>query len=222
LAANRAAYFLFAETMTPALAKTASHEFLRRHSVEVNETLPLIEAVEELRPQDARSVAIRSVVLGYVIGIGFGADARRLKASLEQFGLFEHASAQERVLLSRSEHSQQEKVNATWLTECVQSLAWCLGLVELDPFRRCDDDLASHFPQPFTNPTGFIAEATLRPMDNIYQQADLHYRLHWAARNARLKGNRSNVDEGLISERRKALDWVVGVEQDWDEIPLGT
>jgi hypothetical protein len=208
--------------MTPTLAKAASHEFLRRHSVKVNETLPLIEAIEELRPQDAQSVAIRSVVLSYVIGIGFGADANRLKASLEQFGLFEHTSACEQDLLARSEHTQQEKVNATWLTECVQGLAWCLGLAELDPFRRCDDDLASHFPAPFTDPRGFISGATLRPLEEIYQQADLHYRLHWAARNSRLMGSRSTVDEGLISERRKALDWVIGVETDWDEIPLDT
>ena len=208
--------------MTPALAKTASHEFLRRHSVPVNETLPLLESVEELSPQDARSVATRIVVLNHVIGIGFGADANRLRASLDEFGLYEHASTRERDLLSRSEHTQQEKVNATWLTECVQSLTWCLGLVELDPFQRCDDDLANHFPRPFTDPSGFISEATLRPRHEIYQQADLHYRLHWAARNARLMGHQSTVDEGLISERRKALDWVIGVEADWDEIPLDT
>jgi hypothetical protein len=208
--------------MTPALAKTASHEFLRRHSVEVNETLPLLESFEELMPQDARSVATRTVVLNHVIGIGFGADASRLRAALEEFGLFEHASAREQDLLSRSEHTQQEKVNATWLTECVQSFTWCLGLVELDPFQGCDDDLASHFPRPFTDPREFISQATLRPLDEIYQQADLYYRLHWAARNARLMGHQSTVDEGLISERRKALDWVIGVEADWDEIPLDT
>jgi hypothetical protein len=208
--------------MTSAVAKATSHEFLRRHCVEVNETMPLIEALEELSPQDAPSVATRSIVLCYVIGIGFGADARRLKASLDGYGLYGHASAQEQALLSRSEHTPQEKVNATWLTECVQSLAWCLGLVELNPFQRCDDDLASHFPQPFTDPKGFISTASLRPIDEIYQQVDLHYRLHWAARNARLMGRRSTVDEGLVSERRKALDWVIGVESDWDGIPLDT
>lgn len=208
--------------MTPSLAKTASHEFLRRHSVEVNETLPLLEPVEKLRPQDARSVAARIVVLNHVIGIGFGADASRLKGSLEEFGLFEHASASEQHLLRKSQHTPQEKVNATWLTECVQSLTWCLGLVELDPFQRCDDDLASHFPRPFTDPREFISQAGLRPPDEIYQQADLHYRLHWAARNARLMGHQSRADEGLISERTKALDWVIGVEADWDEIPLDT
>lgn len=208
--------------MTSALAKATSHEFLRRHCVEVNQTLPLIEALEELSPQDAPSVATRSVVLSYVIGIGFGADAPRLKASLDGSGLYGHASAHERALLSRSEHTSQEKVEAMWLTECVQSLAWCLGLVELNPFQRCDDDLASHFPRPFTDPTGFISTASLRPIDEIYQQVDLHYRLHWAAGNARLMGRLSTVDEGLISERRKALDWVIGAERDWDAIPLDT
>ena len=208
--------------MTPVLAKTTSHEFLRRHSVEINETLPLIEAIDDLTPQDARSVATRIVVLSHVIGIGFGADTSRLKASSEEFELFEHASAREREMLSRSEQSHQEQINATWLTECVQSLAWCLGLVKLDPFRRCDDDLASHFPRSFTDPRQFISQAMLRPLEEIYQQADLHYRLHWTARNARLMGQQSTVDEGMISERRKALDWVTGVEQDWDDIPLDT
>lgn len=208
--------------MTPAFAKSKSHEFLHGHSVEVNEALPLIEAIDELTPQDAQSVATRIMVLSHVIGIGFGADARRLKAVLGEFGILEHASVREQDLLSRTEHSQQEKVNATWLTECVQSLAWCLGLVELDPFRQCDEDLASHFPPPFSDPRGFIAESVLRPLDEIYQQADLHYRLHWAARNARLMGTQSRVHEGLMSERRKALDWVIGVEADWDEIPLDT
>lgn len=208
--------------MTPEFAKTTSHEFLRRHSVEVNETLPLIESIDDLTAQDARSIATRIVVLNHVIGIGFGADTGRLKTALEEFALFERASAREQEMLGRSGHSQQEKINATWLTECVQTLAWCVGLVELDPFRRCDDDLASHFPRPFTDPRQFISGATRRPLEEIYQQADLHYRLHWAARNARLTGHNCPVDEGLISERRKALDWVIGVEQDWDEIPLDT
>jgi hypothetical protein len=207
---------------TPALAKTKSHEFLKSHSVEINETLPLIEAMEELNPQDARSVAARIMVLSHVIGIGFGAGTERLRKSLEEFDLLKYASAKEQILLNKSEHTQQEKTNVTWLTECVQSLAWCLGLVDLNPFRMCDDNLANHFPKPFADPNNFISAATLRPFDEIYQQVDLHYRLHWAARNARLLGRHTNLVEGLISERRKALDWAIGVEANWDEIPLDT
>ena len=71
-------------------------------------------------------------------------------------------------------------------------------------------------------PAAFIASAALRPFEEIYRQADLHYRLHWAARNARLTGAEFPVTEGFIRERRKALDWVIGVEPDWDEIPSDT
>jgi hypothetical protein len=208
--------------MTPSLAKTSSHEILRRYEVQINESLPEIEPREGLHPQDARSVAIRCVVLSHVIGIGFGGDAARLKGLLEEFDLYQYASPGEQELLSRHEHTEQETVNATWLTECVQSLAWCLGLVDLEPFRRCDDDLASHFPRPGADPRDFISKATLRSFDEIYQQADLHYRLHWAARNARLMGHHCRVSEELIGERRKALDWVVGVAANWDEIPDST
>ena len=208
--------------MSPKDAKIASHQFLRKYSVEVNDALPLLESVDELRPRDARAIATRIMVIGYVIGIGYGANTSRLRESMERFDLYGQASKREQDLLGRTEHSEQEKINATWMAESVQALAWCLGLVDLDPFFGCDDDLAGHFPKPYADPTDFISNSVLRPFEDIYRQADLHYRLHWAARNARLTGRDSNVSEGLISERRRALDWVIGVEADWDEIPLDT
>lgn len=208
--------------MTPEEAKTKNDGWLRAHCVPVNDALPLIESPSELSPQGARAVGERAIVLCYVIGIGFDAPRARLKAAIEEYGLYAATSEIEKRLLAASNVTQQEKVDATWLTECVQALGWCLDLVRLDPFRRCDDDLASHFPAPFSDPTDFIANATLRPFDELYQQADLHYRLLWAARDCRLKGLDCPVEEGVIQERRKALDWVIGVGADWDEIPMDT
>lgn len=208
--------------MSPEKAKSNSYLLLRKGGIPINEHLPVIEAPESLSPQDAKAVARRSVVLSYVIGIAYGADVARLNSFLVESGLIEYASTNEKDLLGRTQHTEQEKINAGWLAECVQSLAWCMRLVELDPFRRCDDDLASHFPRPFVDPSAFIEAAQLRPFEEIYQQADLHYRLHWAARNARLLGEHSALSEELIMERRKPLDWVIGVEGDWDEVPLDT
>lgn len=208
--------------MTPDDAKINSHKFFREHRIHINEQLPLLEGLDELSPQDAQAVARRSVILGYVIGIAYGADASKLSNYLSEIGLLEYASAKEKELLSRKSHSEQEKIDARWLAECVQSLAWCLGQVDLNPFRHCDDTLASRFPKPFVDPSAFISQAKLRPFEEIYQQADLHYRLHWAARNTRLTGTPCVIKEELIMERRKPLDWVIGVEADWDEIPLNT
>lgn len=208
--------------MTPEDAKSQSEAYLREHGIEVNSTLPTIETQAELSPQSADAVATRAVVLGYVIGLGFGQTGDRMKQPLVEFGLLNDASENEKRLLSASSISDQDKINCTWFTECVQSLGYCLGLVELDPFSQCDDDLAQNFPAAFVDPRDFIRNATLRAFDEIYQQADLHYRLHWAARNSRLTGTECPIKEGFIAERRKPLDWVIGVEDNWDEIPLDT
>ncbi len=208
--------------MTPDAAKAESESFLLEHGIEVNPTLPTIETLDELTPQTARAVAARAIVLSYVIGLGFGQSGERMKQPLIKYGLLDAITPNELHLLDADSITEQDKINCTWLTESVQSLGYCLGLTELDPFRPCDDDLASRFPAAFTDPTPFIESATLRSFDDIYSQADLHYRIHWAARNARLTGSACPIQEGFISERRKPLDWVIGVAEHWDEIPLDT
>lgn len=209
-------------SMTPDAAKIISESFLREHGIEINVTLPIIETPSELSPQTSKAVATRGVVLSYIIGLGFGASGGQIKPALVDYGLIDALSANELQLVNSDAISDQDKINCTWLTECAQSLAYCLGLADLDPFRPCDDDLASHFPDPFSDPNPFIESAALRSFDDVYLQADLHYRIHWAARNSRLTGTGCPVKESFIRERRRPLDWVIGVEADWDEIPLDT
>ena len=208
--------------MTPDAAKAKSESFLREHGIAINSTLPTIETLDELTPQSARSVATRAIVLSYMIRLGFGQSGNRMKQSLVEYGLLDAITPIELDLLDADSITEQDKINCTWLTECVQSLGYCLGLTELDAFRPCDNNLASRFPAALTDPTPFIESATLRSFDDIYSQADLHYRMHWATRNARLTGSECPIQEGLISERRKALDWVIGVAEDWDEISMDT
>ncbi|WP_265595135.1 DUF4272 domain-containing protein [Haloferula sp. BvORR071] len=202
--------------------KADNNALLHSWGFPVNEALPLLEEESELNPRGAADVARRCMVLGYVVGIGFGADTADLKAALEEWGLWPYTSGRERELLSRIKHSKQERIDITWLEECLQSFAWCLGLDELPRLHCCGEELASKFPEPYTDPADFIAAAKLRPFEEIYREADFHYRLHWATRDARLKNEEFPVSEGLIRERRKALDWALGVEADWDEVPADT
>ena len=202
-------------------AKSKSEAFFKARGIRVNEALPFIEAPEELRPVSAQDVARRSLVLGYMIGIGYRQPGSRLKAQIEKWGLYQSTSSAERALLEKEEYSKQETVDATWLTECVQSLAWGLGMVELDHFRRCDEDLGPKFPI-MTDPSSFVTAARLREFEDIYFQSDLLYRLHWASRDDRMHGRTATLDEDLIRERRKAMDWMLGVEADWDEVPADT
>ncbi len=208
--------------MTPDAAKRQSHDFLSQFQLPINEALPLLESPAELSPQSSIDVARRASILTHIIGIGFGQPGSKLKQPLIDFALLQFASQSERNLLDAPTYTDQQKVNATWLVECMQAIGWCFNFVDLDPFAGCDDNLASHFPPPFTDPADFIETASLRSFSEIYQQADLHYRLHWAARDCRLKQLPCRIKEGVIQERRKALDWVIGVDVNWDEIPMDT
>jgi len=54
---------------------------------------------------------------------------------------------------------------------------------------------------------------------------DLHFRLHWAVRQARLDGKDGvkDVDAGVILERHHALNWLVRFEDaDWDDVDTPT
>jgi len=202
-------------------AKSQSEAFLRAHDVRINEALPYIEDAKELTPSSAQDVARRSIVLGYMIGIGYRQPSARLKAELRKWSLYPFTSAKEKEILEKSEFTQQEIVDATWQTECVQALAWGLGLAELDHFSSCDDDLGPKFPI-LCDPTDFIAASKLRPFEEIYFASDLLYRLHWASRDDRMSGRAIRLNEEMIAERRKAVDWMLGVERDWDEVPSDT
>ncbi len=202
----------------PESIKAESIAKLRQWGIPYIEHLPTLEEVSELSPQTVAAVARRAMVVSHIIVIGYGGSASELMNAIKEFGLVSHASAHELDMLGRKKHTKQERIDATWMTECMQSFAWCLGLADLDHRKFCDDDLVDRFPAPYEDPSAFIASATLRPFEEIYRQADLHYRLHWAARGAR----DATLSESLIRERRKALDWVIGVGTDWDEVPDDT
>jgi len=201
--------------------KNKNTELLSSFNIEIPNHLPLIESIDEVNPRTAKEVASRLCAISYVLGLGFGAERTLLKIYLEGYKLMDFVSDYEKRLLEEENISEQDVINMTWLTEAVQSLAWCLGIVGLDNFKHCDDNLVEKIPLNI-DPNQFINEAKVRPIIEIQEQADLLYRMHWYARNCRLIGKECNFSEGIVSERRKAIDWVYGVEENWDEIPMDT
>ena len=201
--------------------KQNNESYLASVGIKVPSHLPQIEELEEVKPRTAQEVASRLSAIAYVIGLGFGAKGEELKSYLEEFKLMNYVSDYELTLLNSDEISDQDKINMTWLSESAQALAWTIGLVELNNFTHCDDDLATKIPFK-QNPVEFINNAKLRPISEIQEQADLLYRMHWYTRECQLTGKECELSNGIIMERRKAIDWVYGVEEDWDEVPMDT
>jgi hypothetical protein len=95
-----------------------------------------------------------------------------------------------------------------------------MGLLETGPLEKSPPTLASHFPHGDPHPS--IRATCLRAFDEFYIRADLNYRLHWSARQSRFDGTPFPLPEAHIQLRRHALDWIVGMPYDWDDIPLDT
>jgi len=201
--------------------KSKNTEYLGSIGIDVPEHLPNIENLDEVKPRTAQDIAGRLSAMAYVIGLGFDAKGNELLEQLNKFDLMSYVSAYETGLLNQDIIGDQDKINMSWLTECAQALAWCIGLVDLDHFKHCDDDLAHKIPFK-TDPQEFIQKARLRPIAEIQEQSDLLYRMHWYARNCGLNGQECELSRGIVSERRKAIDWAYGVEEDWDEVPMDT
>lgn len=203
-------------------ARRQSEAQLRAMGVRVNPHLPTIEDPSELSPRSASAVAGRAFVLNYVIGIGHGQAGSAMLALIEKHGIAEHLSPEERALLGQSHYSEYEAASAQWLAEAVQACAWALGLTELRPLEHCDDNLASRFMGSSVPTLERIASSTLQPFDQLYAQADLHYRLHWAMVQSRLDCNPLPQKEVFVQLRRRTLDWIIGVPYEWDDIPTDT
>lgn len=201
--------------------KNKNTEYLSSIGIDLPDHLPQIESLDEVKPRTAKDIAYRLCALAYVIGLGFDAKGKDLLEQLNKFSLIPYVSGYEKGLLNQDIIGEQDKTNMSWLTECAQALAWCIDLVDIDHFSHCDDDLAQKIPFK-ADPQEFIQNAQLRPISEIQEQSDLLYRMHWYARNCGLTGKDCELSESIVSERRKAIDWAYGVEEDWDEIPMDT
>jgi hypothetical protein len=52
----------------------------------------------------------------------------------------------------------------------------------------------------------------------------MHYRLHWAVREARIKqADIAGLEPGVVAERHNSFNWLVRFQnQDWDEVETPT
>lgn len=203
------------------LVKQKSEDFLQKLGFHVNPALPCIESLEEVQPRGAIDVAKKFVAVSYMIRVGHGYPIEKARKRLQDLELLGVLGSFSKRILETESISAQESVDLTWQVEGAQVLAWSLGLAELDHARACDDDLVSRLPAE-GNEMQFFENASLRPLAQIQEQADLAYRMHWCAVSNRFAGTAGQLNESIVRERRRALDWIYGVDEDWDEIPMDT
>jgi hypothetical protein len=160
--------------------------------------------------------------------ISFGAPVHVIRDWLRRHELVPFLSASEKAILNKeaSEVTDQELTSLWWYIEALWALLWATRLVEKMPFTEpVPDTMASHCPNLQLNegPARFTEHMELRSYDEIYKERDLYYRVMWCCRHFQLTGRtHPNFNMDVVMERRKALEWIMNSELEWDDVPMDT
>jgi hypothetical protein len=208
------------------VVKRDSEAIILRHGGQICDWLPCLDP--RRRPRDVKAIARRALVLNAMLQISLEAPVEIVRKWIADNYLDSDLATSERILLQKNngQLTRQEQINLYWNLEALWALAWAGGLVDNLPFnQRVGDNLASLCPNLRRNEDGskLLDRMRLRPHDQLFRMLDLYYRLHWWTRNAELTGRSTgDVSHDIIMERRKALEWVMNADEDWDHVEMGT
>ncbi|MDE5754050.1 MAG: DUF4272 domain-containing protein [Oscillospiraceae bacterium] len=122
----------------------------------------------------------------------------------------------------------QDVMDIIWEYECYWAVVWALGLVDdaiQDADQICDCDKAISLVVNCKSYEDFKNACKLRDIEEILDMLDLFYRYHWACVQHRWVDEKcpvGNLNEEIVFERRRGLEWLISEEDDWYDIALHT
>ena len=204
------------------LVRSMSLANAERLGYSTNRSLPLLD--EGLRLRSFGEITSRALCLFAAIATAYGFPKIQASDWLKANHLSESPSRKEAHHLGSVskdyEPVLQSQIGGLW------ALAWMTGIADdFDFGRDSPPSLVSRFPdiKVGESTAGFLQKAALRNIDEIIAQCDLAYCLHWAIRDAMLRGMRppGKIHPMYIVERRRAFEWALG-DDDWDDVSLDT
>jgi hypothetical protein len=204
--------------------KDFSNKFLKRKGVPVLEHLPLIEDHTNARFRDEKEVARKAIVLYGLIYVAHGErTSKEIIAYFKKYNLWGSVSPDERKYLQNK--TEKGNIAISWRIENLYVLYWALGNIDTLSFPTTICSFRdSNLPEPGIDPTEWIAGSKLRDKEEILNETDLIYRIHWATREADLNGKPmpAGLNDDIVMERHFALNWLTMYTDDWDEITTDT
>lgn len=204
--------------------KAATEAALAARGVTAPDSLPPLICEDELALRTRDEVVERARALLLVVlradSVASG-EAIPLDALLSKMPLGDDAlSPLEQAFLQQEAPSKEDCAPFIWRYESLYLLEWALGLVDELPYPDAPAD-----PSKVVDTLIEMRGPALRPAAEILDALDLHYRLHWAVRQSRLKQGveAGGIDADVVNERHRALNWLVRFQHaGWDVVDTPT
>jgi hypothetical protein len=208
------------------LRKARSIARLRAEGVPVIDHLPRIKC-DPATIQSVDAIARRTMVLCLlaVYAEQDGMPREVLEKYLDLREVREYLTPNEHGFLAKLNPSEEERGPFSWQYECAQVLLWAMGYVDAlaKPTTYCTAKGVSAIVAP-RSVRELVQGAALRSTDEMFDECDLIFRYHWAARNAYLR--RQEPPAELLAPvcyyRHYALNWLTDSRFNWDEVDTST
>lgn len=198
-----------------------------------NDHLPHIETLEEARIRTATLVAKRALCLITVAACGSGElDNKEVIAWATEQSFSDEFSIREKEFLLAGGVSDDLDF-MSWQIEAAFPLIWALRgnfVLGTETSQVDVGKVLDAIPKIGANTSKYISSAELRATNEILDESDLVYCIHWAVVDRRLGGTPVPEDwsSDVIMERHKALNWLTcygdedGEDNDWDDVGTDT
>lgn len=176
--------------------------------------------LERLKIREKESIAVRAIILSEFKALSlYPEDKHDSMEFMKEYEFWEGVSAYEKTALMRAKFSKQEEIDFSWYKESLYALFWSLGFVKKMSFPVEECDVIPFLKEipPDKDFQDFLLKINLRTKIEIERELDFYYCLHWMSRH-----QNTNLNESVVIERRKALEWVANKELKWDNILLDT
>ena len=145
------------------------------------------------------------------------------------FGADDFFSLKEWNYLHNEDPKESEKISYSWQYENLYVMEWALGLIDgpLDfPDHFCAVAEAAQLLTAFHSMREILEAAKPRSAKELLDACDMIFCLDWACTDTRMRDlpAPAGMDGGVVFERHKALNWLVGAGEkaDWDHVPVDT
>lgn len=212
--------------MNPENVKKESEKTILGKGGKVLDWLPILERREKMRLND--ELINRALILNALINIYFEAPTHIIKSWIERHELTPSLSEYEKSLLNKKniDLTEQEKINIHGYIEALWALMWAGNLIDDLPIDKCVEDYQVDLCprlEKGEDDSKFRNTIKIRTNEEIFKKLDLYFRAHWYTTDGIInKYPTGEINDSIILERRKALEWLMDSTLDWDNIPLNT
>jgi len=197
---------------------------LEEQNLVYNENLPKLELIKDIRTKEEVVNRINVLHILYTIGEDESEECFNFfRDKLIEKNWVTYLSEVEKETIFKTKLSEYDLLNFSWKKEAMLALMWLINLPRINLLEIKETQVSNYYDllPPEMTMEQFYESAQIKDLHEVVGFLDYYYCIHSAIRNRDGKG-KTSVEQSIIIERRRALEWLTNLELDWDSISLDT